>query len=169
MEKKIVMSEVYGAQDLKALEGCTITSVTGLDEEGAEGVCIDCRSNDGNLVIFMIQEDGTMNFYNGKKKSITADQLGELAMLSGCSDIDSVHFNNLEPLVEIIIKPIGNNAADRVMTMLKGIFSGLGVRDAEWNHEGKRYPMYCCSDQDYNFHITVAVMPKDIIKGIGGN
>jgi len=90
MEKKIMMSQVYSAEDLKALEGCTITSVTEPDEEDAKWVCIDCKDNDDNLVSFMILEDGSWHFHDSRKKSITAEQYGELAMLAGCSDIDSV-------------------------------------------------------------------------------
>ena len=50
-------------------------------------------------------------------------------MLAGCSDIDSVHFNRVDPLTEIVIKPIGPNAADRVLTILS--FKSLDL--IEWS------------------------------------
>lgn len=161
MENTIMMREVHEAQELKALEGCIITSVTGPDEEGAEGVCIDCRDKDENLVSFMILENGSWHFHDGKMNSITVEQFGELSMLSGCPDIDSVHFHNVDPLIEIVIKAKGSNAADRVLTMLKGIFPMLVVSEDKWEFEGETQPMFQCSDPSYDVIIAVAVMEKD--------
>jgi len=167
--KKIEMSEVYGAQDLKALNGCTINTVSGANGDESEGLYFDCKDEAGNLVSFLIMEDGSWHFHDSKKKSITVEQFGELAMLTGCSDIDSVHFNSVDPLIEIVIKPIGTKAADRVLTILRGIFPKLEVRGNEWDFEGELHPLYCCGDPGYNFIISVAVMPENVIKGIGGN
>lgn len=122
MDKKIVMSEVHSAQELQALTGCTITTVSDAGRGDDEGLCLDCKDNDGNLVSFLILEDGSWHFHNGKKVSISADQFGELALLTSCPDIDSVHFNSANPFTEIVIRSIGPSAADRVLTILKGIF-----------------------------------------------
>lgn len=43
MENKIVLGGVSGAQDIKALEGCTISSVTEANEDNGEGLCFDCK------------------------------------------------------------------------------------------------------------------------------
>ena len=158
MDKKIVMHEVSGAQDVWALMGCTVTAITGADGDKGDGLILDFKDENDNLVCLSISEDG-MHFYDSKREDITVKQYGDLAMLAGCSDIDSVHFNNLDPLIEIAIKPIGPNAADRVMAILKEIFPTLEVNEAEWNFEGELQPMYLCSDQNYYFHITVAVLP----------
>lgn len=167
--EKITMHEVSAAEEIKALEGCTITSVFGNeDNEKEEWIGLDCKDKDGNVVSLVVSEDGTLHFYDSREKCITSDQLGELAMLAGCSDIDSVNFNNLDPLIEIIIKPIGPNAADRVLTILKEMFSGgLEINECKWNFERELHPMYQCSDPEGNLMISVAVMPKSI-KGICG-
>ncbi len=157
MENEIVLGEVSGAEDIKALEGCTITSITAADDNG-EGLCMDCKDDDGNLVSFLITEEGSWHFYNGGKKSITTEQLGEIAMLTGCSDIDSIHFNNSDPLVDIVIKAIGPNAADRVLTILKEIFPRLEVIETKLKSEGNILPMYQCSDLSYELRIYVAVI-----------
>ena len=160
MENKIVMHEVCNHRELMALKGCIITNVLGVDEnEDAGGVLLECKNENGNEVSLCISEDGSLHFYNSKMEGITVEQWGELAMLAGCSDIDSIHFNGVDPLTEIVIKPIGNSAADRVMTILKGIFAGLEVEEADWECGADTQPMYLCSDQNYYFHITVAVMP----------
>lgn len=170
MKKKIVMVEVCHHQELQALKGCVITHVLGVDEnEDAGGVLLDCKDENGNLVSLAISEDGSWHFYDAKMEGITAEQYGELAMLAGCSDIDSVHFNGMiGSLTEIVIKPIGPNSADRVLIRLRGIFSMLEVKEIEWDFEGEQHPMYCCSDPNYYFIITVAVMPEIIPKDIGG-
>lgn len=169
MEKKIVMNEVYSIEEVQALVGCTITSVQSYVPDEDEGICIDCEDKDKNLVSFLIAEDGTWHFHNGKKKKITVGQLGEIAMLTGSSDIDSVHFLRVSPLTEIVIKPIGINAADRVLTILRRIFLSLEVRENKWDFEGELHPMHQCNDQSYDFAITVAVMPRNITNDIGGN
>lgn len=167
MEKKIIMHEVSSAEDIQALVGCTVTAVT--DEvEGNEGIFLDCKDAAGNRVCFDISE-GALHFYDSKRGGITVEQYGKLAILAGCTDIDSVHFNRVDPLTEIVIKPIGPNAADRVMIILKGIFPSLEVRESDWEFEGETCSMYCCSDPNYYFIITVAVMPRSVIKGINGN
>jgi len=160
MENKIVLKEVSGAEEIKALEGCTITSVTAADDAG-EGLCFDCKDADGNLVSFLITEEGSWHFHNSGKKSITTEQLGEIAMLTGCSDIDSVHFHNTDPLTEIVIKAIGPNAADRVLKMIKGFFPKLEITEDKWEFEGKPQPMYQCSDSSYDLMIVVAVIPNE--------
>lgn len=169
MENRIEMVEVFGAQAIQALIGCTVTAVSDAGEGNDEGIFLDCKDADSNRVCFSISEDGSWHFYNSKKKDTTVEQMCALAMLSGCSDIDSISFNNVDPLVEIVIKPIGTNAADRVLTMLREIFPNLEVRNDEWDFEGGLYPTYSCSDPGYNFIISVAVMPENAIKGIGGN
>lgn len=82
-------------------------------------------------------------------------------MLMGCSDIDSVHFHNTDPLTEIVIKAIGENAADRVLTMIKGFFPKLEISEDKWEFEGELQPMYQCSDSSYDLMIVVAVMTKE--------
>ena len=159
MENFISMNEVFSSKEIQGLVGCRITSVQGHGTEG-EGICMDCEDDAGNQVIFLISEDGSFHFHNGKKKNITVEQLGELAILTGCSDIESVHFNSADPLVEIIIKPIGSNATDRVLTLLRGTFPMLEVTEDKWDFEGELHPTYQCSDPDYNFTFTVAVMPE---------
>lgn len=169
MENKIEMLEISGAQDIQALIGCTITAVTDAGEGNDEGIFLDCKDEAGNRVCFVISEDGSWHFYNGKKKSINAEQLGELAMLAGCSDVNSVHFNRVDPLTEIVIKPIGFNATDRVLTMLRRIFPSLIVSESEWNFEGELHQIHHCDDPNYDFVITIATMPGNIINDIGGN
>lgn len=167
MEKKIVMVEVSGAQDIQAMVGCTVTAVTDEGKDN-EGIILDCKDEAGNRVCFAISDDGSLHFYDSKKEGITVEQYGELAMLAGCSDIDSVHFNRVDPLTEIVIKPIGPNAADRVLTILRVVFPSLEVRESDWEFESETCPMYYCGDPNYYFIITVAVMPENIIKDIGG-
>ena len=169
MEKKIItMVEVCDSQELVALVGCTVTAVTGADGDKGEGLCIDCKDEDGNFVGFLITEEGAWHFCDSRRKGITIEQYGKIAMLAGCSDIDTVHFNNADPLVEVVIKPIGNNAADRVVTLLKGIFPGLEVKERDWEFEGETQPMYGCSDPNYYLLINVAVLPESILDGIVG-
>ena len=160
MEKKI-MYEVSSHKELQALKGCTITNVLGVDEnEDAGGVLLECEDKNGNEVSLCISEDGSWSFYDGGTKYLTNAQFGELAMLAGCSDVESVHFNNVDPLVEIAIKPIGTNAADRVLTILRGIFPMLKVVGSKWEFDGELHPMYLCSDPSYNLMIAVAVLPE---------
>lgn len=169
MEKKIETYEVSGAQDIQALVGCMVTAVTDTGEGNEEGLVLDCKDENGNLVSLLILEDGSWHFHDGKRENITAELLGELAMLASCSDIDSVHFNNVNPLLETIIKSIGANSANRVLTLLQEIFPRLEVRESEWDFKGKLHPMYCCTDPNYYLIITVAVMPKNTDMGIVGN
>lgn len=159
---KQIYCEVCSAEEVQDLVGCSITAVLDTSGSDGEGLCFDCKDVDGNLVSFLVSEEGTFHLYNGKKKSITKSQLGELAMLTGCSDIDSVHFNRVDPMVETVIKAIGPNAANRVMTILKEIFPKLEVEETEWDLEGELHPMYQCSDPDYNLMIVVAVMPRKV-------
>lgn len=166
MENKIEMIEVSGAQDIQALVGCTVTVVT--DEVDGEGIFLDCKDEGGNRVCFAISEDGSRHFYDSKREGITVEQYGELAMLAGCSDIDSVHFNRVDPLTEIVIKPTGTNSAVRVLEILRGIFKNLEVRESDWEFEGETGTMYLCSDPNYYFIITVAVVPTNTLKGAGG-
>ncbi|HWQ40560.1 MAG TPA: hypothetical protein VN456_00820 [Desulfosporosinus sp.] len=160
MEKKIVMVEVCNHQELMALKGCTITDVLGVDKnEDAGGVLLECKDDNGNKVSFSILEDGSWHFYDSKMEGITAEQYGELAMLAECSDIDSVHFNGMiGSLTEIVIKVKGHNSADRVLTILRGIFKNLEIRESDWKFEGETCPMYLCSDPNCYFIITVALM-----------
>jgi len=170
MEKKIEMVEVYGTQDLKALVGCMVNAVTDTDDgEGNEGISLDCSDENGNIVCLAISEDGSMHFYDEKREGITAEQCRELVMLAGCLDIDTVHFNNADPLIEIVIKPIGTNAADRVMTILKGIFPMLEVEESQWDYLHTLQPMYCCSDPNFYLIITVSVLPMDFNDGTYGD
>jgi len=161
MKKEIVMHEVCNHQELMALKGCTITSVLGVDENvDAGGVLLECKDENGNEVSLCISENGQWHFYDAKMMNITVEQFGELAMLADCSDIDSVHFNGMiGSLTEIIIKAIGPNSADRVLTILNDIFPMLEVKESEWNFEDVLYPMYCCSDPNCYIIVTVAVMP----------
>lgn len=160
MENTIMMREVYEVQELKSLEGCVITSVTGPYKEGDEGVCIDCRDKDENLVSFIVLGDGSWHLHNGKKKSVTAEQIGEISLLAGCSDIDSVHFHNVDPIIEAVIKVNSLNSADRVLTMLKESFPTMGAIEDKWEFEGKLQPMFQCNALDYDLMIVVAVMTK---------
>lgn len=164
---KIVMHEVFSAKDIQALVGCTITAIH--PAEGEEGALIISEDEAGDEVSFLIAEDGSWSFFDDKTKYLTPEQLGELAMLAGCSDIESVHFNNVDPMVEVSIKPVGANAADRVMAILGGIFPNLEVKESKWNFEDELHPMYLCSDSGYNLMITVAVLPKDFNEGINGD
>jgi len=160
MGKKIEMHEVSSHKELQALKGCTITNVLGVDEnEDAGGVLLDCKDEYGNLVSLAISEDGSWRFFDSKRESITVEQFGEIAMLAGCSDIDSVLFNRVTPMIEIVIKPTGPKAADRVVAMLLFILPSMEVRESKWDFESELHPMYLCSDPNYNLIITVAVMP----------
>lgn len=162
MEKKIVMVEVCNHRELMSLKGCTITSVSGVDEnEDAGGVLLECKDDNGNEVGLCISENGQWHFYDSRMKNITAEQLGELAMLVDCSDIDSVHFNRLKPLIEIVIKPLGTDAAYRVLTIIEKMFPNIEAKEGEWDFEDEHRPMYLCSEPDYNLIITVAVMPEN--------
>lgn len=164
----IEMREIYESSQLKNMEGCLITSVTGVNEEGDGGICIDCVDKDKNLISFISLSDGTLYFYDSKKKTITAQQFGDIALLSGCCDVDSVHFLNAKSFTEIIIKVISPNAAERVLAILKDIFPMLVVNLGDWEFEGDLQPMYLCNDRGYCIDITIAVMPA-VVEGIGGN
>ena len=167
MKKEIVMHEVSHYSELQALVGCTITDVEKVDPcEDAGGAFIRCYDKNGNEVSLCINEDNSWHFYDAKVVNVTAEQLGELAILAACSDIESVHFNNVDPLIGVVIKPIGMSAAGRVMTILRGIFPGLEVKESRWNFEGGVYLMYLCNDPNYYLNITVAVLPEDFIDGI---
>lgn len=169
MEKTITtMVQVCDAQELKALEGCTITSITGGDGYRGEGLFLHCKNETGNRVDFLISEDESWHLYDSKMEGITAEQYGEIAMLADCQDIDFVHFHGMAPIIEIIIKPIGSSAADHVLATLRGIFPRLEVEETKWDFEGEQHPMYLCGDQNYYFTITVAVMPLDTIRDIRG-
>lgn len=170
MKKEIVMHEVCHYSELMALRGCTITDVLGVDEdEDAGGVLLECEDKNGNEVSFCINEDGSWHFYDAKVVNVTAEQLGELAMLTECSDINSVSFSNAASMVEIVIKPTGANAADRVITILGGSFPMLEVTESDWEFEGETCSMYLCGDPSYNLMITVAVLPEDFANGIDGD
>lgn len=162
MDKKVKYSKVCSAQELQDLVGSTITSVQSYETVEDEGLYIDSEDEDGNLLSFLISGNGSWHFYNCRKRNITVEQIGQLAMLTECSDIDSVHFNRDTPFIEIVIKPIGTNAADRVLTVLRGIFPKLEVSKDKWEFKGEFQPMYQCDDPSYNFMITVAVMPNDL-------
>ena len=155
---KIVMHEVFSAKDLQPLVGCTITAIH--PAEGEEGALIISKDEAGDEVSFLISEDGSWSFHDDKTKYLTPEQFGELAMLAGCSDIDSVHFNTLAPMIEIAIKPIGVHAGDRVLTMLRGFIPNLEVVKSKWEFDGELHPMYLCSDPSYNLMIAVAVLPE---------
>ncbi len=163
---KEIYREVCCAAELQRMVDCTITAVYGQGVDGDEGLCIDCLDKEGNSVNFLLTEEGTMHLYDSTKKSITAEQFGEIAMLAGCSDIDSINFNNAEPLIEIIIRVLGPNTADRVITILSGFFPRLQVSKSEWDFEGKPSFMYLCSDPDYDIAVTVAVIPKEAKVGV---
>ena len=160
---KIVMHEVFSAKDLQPLVGCTITAIH--PAEGEEGALIISKDEAGDEVSFLISEDGSWSFHDDKTKYLTPEQFGELAMLAGCSDIDSVIFNNVKPLIEIVIKTLGPKTTDRVLIILGSLFSNLEVKESDWDFEGELHdllhPMYLCSDPNYNLMITVAVLQED--------
>jgi len=155
---KIVMHEVFSAKDLQPLVGCTITAIH--PAEGEEGALIISKDEAGDEVSFLISEDGSWSFHDDKTKYLTPEQFGELAMLAGCSDIDSVIFNNVKPLIEIVIKTLGPKTTDRVLIILRGIFPMLKVVGSKWEFDGELHPMYLCSDPNYNLMIAVAVLPE---------
>lgn len=166
--EKIEMHEVHGTKELEALKGCLITGISRANEDEEQGLCLDCKDESGNLVSLVILGDGSMHFCDTKKENLTFTQLGELAMLTECSDIDSVQFNNADPLIEIVIKPIGVNSANRVIDLLRELFPKLQVCESKWNFEGEFHPMFSCCDPTYYLLINVAVLPKNILKGIIG-
>ena len=165
--EKIEMHEVFSAKDLQSLVGCTITAIH--PAEGEEGALIISNDEAGDEVSFLITEDGSWHFHDDKVKYLTPEQFGELAMLSGSSDVDSVHFNTLAPMIEIAIKPIGVHAADRVMALLRGFIPTLEVMESKWEFDGELHPMFLCSDPSYDLMITVAVLPEDFTEGINGD
>lgn len=154
MEKKIVMNEVYSAQDLQALNGCTISAV--YDEgENDEYLCLDCKDVDGNLFSFSITKEGVWNFYDSSKKSMSVEQFGVLAELTRYSDIESVHFDSFDPFRRIVINTTSYNSADRVITVLKENFPMLVVHKREWEFECELHSKYHCCDPMYNFTIVI--------------
>lgn len=170
MKKEIVMHEVCHYRELMALKGCAITDVLGVDEdEDAGGVLLECEDKNGNEVSLCISEDGSWAFYDGGTKYLTTEQYGRIVKLIEDPMIDSVHFNNVNPLTEIVIKPIGANAADHVMTMLRRIFPNLEVVKSKWEFDSEFPPMFLCSDSNYSLMITVAVLPEDFTEGINGD
>lgn len=79
---KQIYAEIHSAEELKMLQGCKITSITGGD--GGEDFCLDCADEAGNLVSFLILEDGTWHLYLGKpiqgtrNGSLTKDKILKL-------------------------------------------------------------------------------------------
>jgi len=163
MKNRIVMHEIDSAQELQALDGCTITSVYGHGPDGDEGLCLDCQDEGGNLVSFLITEEGTWHLHDAKdyiKKNITLEQYGGIAQLFEKPMVDSICIRNLGHMVEIVIKVIGEERLEPIFTAIKGMFPMLEAIENRWNFEGEFYPMYCCGDPDYNLDISIAVMPE---------
>lgn len=99
------------------------------------------------------------------KIDLTIEQYGKISKLIEGPMIDSVHFNNANPFKELVIKVIGQNEAIRILKAIKTILPDLEATVRFWELGNEHYPMYCYSALDFQFDITLAVMPKDI----GGN
>jgi|GEM_PF-6858447 len=165
--KKTVMCEVHSAEEVQALVGCTITTVSEPDDGDSEGLCLDCKDKDGNLVSFLIMEDGSWHWHNSKdfvKKNFTTEQYGAISQLVEDPMVDCVNINNFSPMLEIVIKVFGDRAANRVLTKINSIFPMLEIGGpSEWTFEGKPRPMYSCYDPTYIPSIVVGVMPDKFI------
>lgn len=64
---KQVYCEVYSPKELQALDGCKIVQVYGIGADEDEGLCLDCQDKAGNLVSFLITEDGSWHPHEGKE------------------------------------------------------------------------------------------------------
>lgn len=60
-----VCHEISSAQELQALVGCKVTSVT--EANGDEGICINCEDESRKLVGFLITEEGSWHLYRGEE------------------------------------------------------------------------------------------------------
>lgn len=161
--EKIVMREVCSAEEIQGLSGCTITNVSGPEDDGVGGVCLDCKDEAGNLVSFLIMEDGSWHFYDARdhvKKNLTLEQYGGIAQLFDHPMVDSICIKKLGSIAEIVIKVIGEERVEPIFAAIKGMFPMLEAIESRWDFEGEFYPMYNCGDPGYNLDISIAVMPE---------
>ena len=161
----IVMHEVSGAEDVKALEGCTISAVCEEDSDG-EGIRLECISREGNCVYLSLLENGSWFFHNSQdfpKKKLSVEQYGKIAKLVDDLAVDSVDFNTVSDSVEIVIKVFCKDEVDRILADVKGVLPSLVVSECRWILDGRPYPMYRCFDEDYFLDITIVHMGVDPI------
>jgi len=163
MGNRIVMREVCCAEELQALNGCTITSVYGHGPDGDEGLCLDCQDEGGNLVSFLITEEGSWHIYDSKehaKKNLTFEQYGRIAYLFADAMVDSMYIRHLGPVADIVVKVVGQEAAARVLEDIKIMFPQLEVSESERTFEGENYPSYRCDIPNINLELALVIIPS---------
>jgi hypothetical protein len=94
------------------------------------------------------------------KYELTIQQYGKLAKLIEDSKVDSIAFNNADPVTEIVIKTFGQEDANRILQYIKTIFPNLEATVRFWDYENASRPMYCMCATDYQIDITIAVLPE---------